>query len=133
MRDMNNELIASDVQKVCIVRTGSIFFPYPSILSQDFSNAFMIKTIAEGHNSGRNYYLQASSMEQCMGTVKLIKSLSKRAREKAAAQTRFARVQLKARKFYSSHWFQSGSATLIIAVCSLRDSARSRGAAGRPK
>ena len=68
-----------------------------------------------------------------MGTVKLIKSLSKRAREKAAAQTRFARVQLKARKFYSSHWFQSGSATLIIAVCSLRDSARSRGAAGRPK
>ena len=48
--------------------------------------------------------------------VKMIKSLAKRARERAAAQTRFAKVQLKARKTFSSRWFQTSSATLIIAV-----------------
>ena len=83
---------------------------------QDFSNALMINTVPEGHNSGRNYYLQASSTEECLTMVKMIKSLAKRARERAAAQTRFAKVQLKARKTFSSRWFQTSSATLIIAV-----------------
>ena len=76
----------------------------------------MINTIAEGHNSGRTYYLQASSKEHCLQLVKFIQSLSKRARERAEARTRFAKLQLRLRKVFDSHFFQSTSATLIIAV-----------------
>ena len=99
--------------------TGKVWTALIEYFLQDFSNALMIKTAAEGHNSGRTYYLQASSKEQCIEMEKLIKSLSTRAREKAAARTQFAKVQLGARKLFSSYWFQTGSATLIIAVCSL--------------
>ena len=87
-----------------------------SLPKQDFSHAFMINTVAEGHNSGRTYYLQASSHEQCQEMVKLIKTLSKRAIELAAAQTQFAKIQLRARKLYNSYLFQSGSAILIMVV-----------------
>ena len=79
----------------------------------------MINTIAEGYNSGRTYYLQANSKEQCQEMVKLIKVLVKRACEMASAQTQFSRVQLRARKVYKSHLFQSSSATLILAVGAL--------------
>ena len=48
--------------------------------------------------------------------VGLLRRLSIREREKAAAKTRFARVQLLARKLFNSNYFQTGSATLIIAV-----------------
>ena len=82
----------------------------------DFLNAFMINTIAEGYNSGRTYYLQASSKDQCLELVKSIKTFSKRARERAEAQTKFAKVQLRVRKVFDSQWFQATSASLIIAV-----------------
>ena len=51
--------------------------------------------------------------------VGLLRRLSIREREKAAAKTRFARVQLLARKLFNSNYFQTGSATLIIAVSRL--------------
>ena len=79
----------------------------------------MINTIAEGHNSGRTYYLQASSKGNCTEMVRLLKALSKKERERAAAQTRFAKVQLRARKLFSSYWFQLSSATLIVAASPL--------------
>ena len=79
-------------------------------------NAFMVNTIAEGHNSGRTYYLQASSKEHCIELVKSLKTLAKRAREKAEAQTRLARLQLRIRKVFNAPWFQTTSAILIIAV-----------------
>lgn len=82
----------------------------------DFLNAFMINTLEEGHNSGRIYYLQASSKQQCLDLVKSIRSFAKRARERANARTRFAKVQLRVRKVFNSFWFQSVSAILIIAV-----------------
>ena len=58
----------------------------------------MINTINEGHNSGRSYYLQASSKEQSNELVKLLKHHAVRAKERANARTRFARVQLVVRK-----------------------------------
>jgi hypothetical protein len=85
-------------------------------LQVDFLNAFMITTIEGGHNSGRIYYLQASSKDQCNELVKSLKTLAKRASERANAQTRFAKVQLMVRKAFNSYWFQTTSAGLIILV-----------------
>ena len=82
----------------------------------DYLNAFMINTVAEGHNSGRTYYLQASSKDHCLELVRSLKTLAKRAREKVEAHTRLAKLQLRIRKVFNSPWFQTTSAILIIAV-----------------
>jgi hypothetical protein len=86
------------------------------LIQVDFLNAFMINTVEEGYNSGRIYYLQASSKEECNDLVKLLKTFAKRARERSNAQTRFAKVQLLVRKAFNSYWFQTISAILIIMV-----------------
>ncbi len=108
-----------DVQKVCDCHRCASNInscDFAIVFQMDFLNAFVINTEAEGHNSGRTYYLQADSKDMCLDLVKTLKTRSKRARERAAAQTRIARLQLRVRKIFHSYWFQFMSATLIIAV-----------------
>ena len=114
VRDMQSSE-DNDMQKASLCADKVVKISYFQ-KNQDFSNAIMINTVPEGHNSGRTYYFQASSKQECLNLVISLKKLSERERERVAAQTRFAKLQLRARKVFSSQWFQSGSATLIMAV-----------------
>jgi hypothetical protein len=84
--------------------------------SAKFLNALMITTIPEGYNSGRTYYLQASSEEHCKRLVTEWLRLATRARFAAEANTKCAESQYVFRKIFDSNSFQLISACLIIAV-----------------
>ena len=81
-----------------------------------FLNALMITTIPEVHNSGRTYYLQASSDEHCKRIVSDWIKLASKARLNAEANTKCAESQQFFRKIFDSSIFQLVSASLIIAV-----------------
>jgi hypothetical protein len=72
----------------------------PALKSADsaktlFRHAVQIKTDADGYNSGRTYYLQASSAEQCAELCASLAVLARRARKAVVAGTRFRRLQTK--------------------------------------
>ena len=115
VRDMHNSE-NNDMHKASTKMRFQVQFNLTTSTKQDFTNALMINTVADGQNSGRTYYLQASSSEDYHKLSRSLKKNSKRERERVAAQTRFAKLQLRTRKIFSSQWFQGGSATLIIAV-----------------
>ena len=81
-----------------------------------FSNSLLISTTLDGHNSGRTYYLQAKSKNECCEIVTAVSNMAKKARERAEANSRFAVTQLFVRKFYESKAFQYFAAVLILAV-----------------
>ncbi len=81
-----------------------------------FANALMIATSPEGHNSGRTYYLQASSEEHCKRLVRDFASLASDAVRRAEANTRFAESQYFVRNVFQSNPFQLVSACLILGV-----------------
>jgi hypothetical protein len=80
------------------------------------SNDLMIETHPEGYNSGRTYYLQASSRVACQDIVRKLSKSCKAAHEKAHARTVFAQAQRRVGKVYKSTLFQGFFAALIIAV-----------------
>ena len=84
-----------------------------------FSNALMITTIPQGHNSGRTYYLQAESAPLCTELVAQLAKVSRSARKRAEAKTQFAKSQFKVREIFESPPFQLVSALLIISVRAL--------------
>jgi hypothetical protein len=79
-------------------------------------NAFQIKTVADGFNSGRVYYLQAESKEMRDGTIEALRKLISHAKTKAKGTSRFICSQEVARCIYESPAFQAISALLIIVV-----------------
>jgi hypothetical protein len=81
-----------------------------------FQHALQLKTIPDGFNSGRTYYLQAASDEQCRAVCESISRLARRAREEAAATSRIRRAQAHVAAVYDSTPFQSAVALLIITV-----------------
>ena len=85
-----------------------------------FRNALQLKTDADGYNSGRTYYLQASSAEQCGAVCASLVLLARRARKAVVAGTRMRRLQGRVLRAYESVAFQSGVAVLIIAVRTTR-------------
>ena len=84
-----------------------------------FQNAIQVKTDADGYNSGRTYYLQATSAEQCNSVCASVAVLARRARKAVVAGTLIRRLQGKVLRFYESMAFQSFVAVLIISVRSL--------------
>jgi hypothetical protein len=80
------------------------------------SNDLMIETHPEGYNSGRTYYLQASSRDDCQDIVRILSKSCSAAHEKAHARTIFAQAQRRVGKVYKSTLFQGLFAALIIAV-----------------
>ncbi len=79
-------------------------------------NSLIITTVPGGHNSGRTYYIQASSPELHEKVSKLLTSYRKEARKRAEFNTRFAKSQYRIRKIFKSRIFQNLSALLIILV-----------------
>ena len=82
-------------------------------------NSLIITTVPGGHNSGRTYYVQASSPELHAKVSKLLIRNQKEARKRAEFNTRFAKSQYMVRKLYNSRIFQNLSALLIILVRSV--------------
>ena len=84
------------------------------------SNLLQIKTLSEGVNSGRTYYITTrSSPDAADSRQSLVKQLSAHARiarRKAEAKSRFQRSQDKVKAVQSSRLFQLSMAALIIAV-----------------
>ncbi len=80
----------------------------------DFSRSFQIRTISDGANSGRKYFLQAENDTQCSDLVMALQSLVRSAvsRSKSPGQRR----QEFLREVYNSNIFQSIAAFLIIMV-----------------
>ncbi len=81
-----------------------------------FQNSLIITTIPGGHNSGRTYYMQASSPELHEKLSRHLIKKSKEAKKRAKFNTRFAKSQYRTKKIYNSHIFQNLSAFLIILV-----------------
>jgi hypothetical protein len=82
----------------------------------DISNAFQIRTKKDGYNAGRKYYLQASSDQELADLLSELRSLTKSAAERAEANSKWTKMQERARFFYNSSMFQAFAAFLIIAV-----------------
>ena len=97
-----------------------------------FRHALQLKTVPDGFNSGRTYYLQAASDAQCRAVCDSIALHSRRARKAVIAGTRLRRIQGKVLEAYESTPFQSAVAVLILAVRSeaRAESARRRDADG---
>ena len=79
-------------------------------------NAFQIRTVPDGFNSGRVYYLQAESREVGEEIIEKLRKLTSNAKTKANGASRFIRSQQIVRGFYESPAFQIISALLIIVV-----------------
>jgi hypothetical protein len=79
-------------------------------------NAFQIRTIPDGFNSGRVYYLQAENREVCDGIIEKMRKLISNAKTKADGTSRYIRSQNIARGMYESPAFQTLSSLLIIVV-----------------
>ena len=84
--------------------------------SKVVQNSLIIGTIPGGHNSGRTYYIQASSPESHEAISKRLTKTRKEAKKRAEFQTRYARTQYITRKIFNSFVFQNVSALLIILV-----------------
>ncbi len=84
--------------------------------SGTFLNSLIITTVPGGHNSGRTYYLQASSPELHAEVAQILIRNRKEARKRAEFNTRFAKSQYWVRKIFNSRIFQNLSALLIILV-----------------
>jgi hypothetical protein len=62
-----------------------------------FQNALQIKTLPNGYNAGRTYYLQASSPEECQSVCSSLSLCARRARKAELAKTRIFHYQTKVR------------------------------------
>ncbi len=83
---------------------------------QKFRNSLQIRTLLDGYNSGRAYYLKASSEEECSELIKKLTSSAEAAKKAKEAKTRFEESQERVRVVYRSVICQSITATMIIAV-----------------
>jgi len=82
--------------------------------SENCSINFQIRTIPDGFNSGRIYYLQADSAELCETIVFDLLKIVKVARRRAAKASKFMRGQKLMRTVFESTIFQYLSSLLII-------------------
>ena len=98
------ELDASTVRKIENDSSGSL------------DRLVQIKTVPEGFNSGRTYFLQANSEEQSHKLVERLQKNVNDAMQRAAVKSRFQTSQEKVKKIYCSLFFQGMITFLIISV-----------------
>ena len=79
-------------------------------------NIFQIRTMQDGFNSGRTYYLKAESKDDCDKISSELKSKAVVARRRAEGTSRFLKSQSMVAEVYLSTPFQLCSALLILAV-----------------
>ena len=77
---------------------------------------FQIRTIEDGFNTGRTYYVQTESSKECSIFVQHLKAAAASAVRRAKGSTKFQELQNKARRIYECAPFQILAALLIIAV-----------------
>ena len=80
-------------------------------------NTLQIKTIDDGYNSGRVYYLRAKTNGDCQEIIASLKRLASAARQRADVRSRFELIQSKIKLLYDSTTFQMLVAALITTVC----------------
>lgn len=83
-----------------------------------FYKAFQIHTVPGGFNSGRTYYLQAHSNQECETIVEKLNEYAAAARAKTHSASRAKLMQDRLRAVHDSRAFQSLSALVIITVAS---------------
>lgn len=81
-----------------------------------FAEAILIKTSLFGHNSGRTYYLQAVSKEDCTLLESQICRLARAAKRRERSVSTLSMIRLLARDVFESRNFQGFTAFLILAV-----------------
>ena len=81
-----------------------------------FRNSFQIRTLIDGYNSGRSYYLKAASAEECTEIMNKLKALANTAKKLKEAKTRFQESQERIRVVYHSTAVQGVVAAMIVAV-----------------
>ena len=86
--------------------------------AENFEHSFQIRTIPDGHNSGRKYILQAENDLERNKFIAHISSLTKLA--KMAEESPFNRTQKFVKKIYNSDAIQGIAASLIVLVSLLR-------------
>ncbi len=79
-------------------------------------NAFQLRTVQDGYNSGRIYYFQVDTKEERDGAIEEIKNLVHVAKIKAEGASKLIKSQNFARWIYESFAFQVISALLIVVV-----------------
>ena len=82
-------------------------------------NTFQIKTVPNGYNSGRSYYLRTKPDDNCPKIIQLLLDVANAARQKALALSRFKRAQKAVRIVHDSVYFQVFVCLLIFAVSQL--------------
>jgi hypothetical protein len=79
-------------------------------------NLIKITTSFDGKTTGRIYLIQASRPQECQTIAKDLETLSKDAKLRLEANSKFSAIQEKIRKVYSSGQVQGFVGVLIIAV-----------------
>jgi hypothetical protein len=80
------------------------------------TQTLQIRTISDGYNSGRTYYLRVTATDAQIDIVAILNQMSKFARKRANVKNRLDRAQTRVRKIHDSMWFQTASALLILTV-----------------
>ena len=83
-----------------------------------YLNTLQIQTIEDGFNSGRTYYLRASSENVCKNTVRELTSLSIKARLSAQSRSKWMKYQLRVCTVYNSLPFQT---IVCLTIFTVRD------------
>jgi hypothetical protein len=78
--------------------------------------SFQIRTLTDGFNSGRTYYLHSTSAKECTEVVEILRNLVDIARKRAENESKFRESQKWLRAVYNSNIFQFCSSFLIILV-----------------
>ncbi len=81
-----------------------------------FRNSFQIRTSVDGYNSGRTYYIKATSEEQCAEILSKLAASARASRQIKEAKTRFRASQERVREMYRSTICQGIVAAMIVAV-----------------
>ena len=82
-------------------------------------NTFQIKTVSDGYNSGRTYYIRAKTHATCRKITAELTKLSIAATERANVRSRYEMVKLSVRIVHNSSPFQMFTAFLIVMVRTL--------------
>ena len=78
--------------------------------------SFQIRTLTNGFNSGRTYYLHSNSADECKEVVGILRKIVEIARKRAEKYSKFRESQKWLRSVYDSSIFQLCSSFLIVLV-----------------
>jgi hypothetical protein len=87
-----------------------------TISSSRTAFSFQIRTLMDGFNSGRTYYLHSNSADECKMVVGILRKFVDSARKRAQKYSKFRESQKWLRSIYDSSIFQLFSSFLIVLV-----------------